>query len=767
MQRHNIRYICLIASLLVLCLLPSCKNQAKDKKVLALWDLTADNPACQLWERDLKQAFQMRGIPIELQNIYCYQHDEGLSVSTERIGSLLREMADNGYTPDLILVRSDIAFNMLCQSGATKLADYPLIAFGLSHSPTDSLSLPFRKQNSVFIVDHINIEKNLELMNEIFPKQSRFVTVLDPEKNPTDLLLKNVLMRQMARFNPDIYLNNIDCHLTKSEFTEACDSGLIGMFALSAWSTSDNSDKGYDPTKDLFYKLSANRAIFFKQDHITKFLAENPETDLFFSTKAEYIDIYDNCVGGYMCTTGLASMDVATRADELFSGVYADEPATFAHSQNYFVNWQAIKTIRKASSLPENYIIRGIDFDERYPVLWIFLSISLALLGFGITAYFISKILKTFRTNREVRKAEMESANKFIGIKQGLDFLLQHTNAYTWRFTTDNYVIFENPVRKVSLTERLQEIDPFYRQKLSDVFMASEPGLYEAQYFGTVVPDGEKHWFEMRLFVSQLPNGEIEKNGFTISIDKIKEMEAGVVESQRLLANAQEKNRFISAMSHEMRTPLNSIVGFAQLITTPGFVIQEDEREIMQEAVEQSGAELMKIIEDMLTLTHIDNSTLRMKVKPYLVDDLINHVLRKMREEFNTHNTRLVVNEGIETSMINVDKNIFTIILENIIGNALKFSDKGSELTIGWSDKASTVHIFVRDRGIGMDKQQQMLAFHRFYQADPFSQGTGLGLSVAKEYAERMGGKIECQSELGKGSTFTVIFERYEAEDIQ
>ena len=90
MQRHQISFICLFASLLALCLLTSCKNKVEDKNVLAIWDLTYDDPACDRWERDLKQAFQMRGMPIDLQNIYCYQHDEGLSVSTEKIGSLLR-----------------------------------------------------------------------------------------------------------------------------------------------------------------------------------------------------------------------------------------------------------------------------------------------------------------------------------------------------------------------------------------------------------------------------------------------------------------------------------------------------------------------------------------------------------------------------------------------------------------------------------------------------------------------------------------------------
>ena len=217
----------------------------------------------------------------------------------------------------------------------------------------------------------------------------------------------------------------------------------------------------------------------------------------------------------------------------------------------------------------------------------------------------------------------------------------------------------------------------------------------------------------------------------------------------------------VSCMSHEIRTPLNAIVGISELLANMRNSLTQDEIAYFEREIIKNNALLMKMIEDMLTVTLIDNSGITVQFEELRYSDCTSEV-SAMRDEnsLNLFGLKIEVVENGEDVPIRADRNLLRRIMINLFDNAAKFSPMGSTVTVTRTVTDSELILSVKDQGIGIDPQYHNLIFTRFYKIDHFSQGAGLGLALCKELAECMGAKITVESELGKGSTFNLIFKR-------
>ena len=169
----------------------------------------------------------------------------------------------------------------------------------------------------------------------------------------------------------------------------------------------------------------------------------------------------------------------------------------------------------------------------------------------------------------------------------------------------------------------------------------------------------------------------------------------------------------------------------------------------------------MKMIEDMLTITLIDNSGITVQYEDLKYSDCLPDVATMREDEgLSLFGLKIEVVENGEDVPIRADRNLFRRIMSNLFDNAAKFSPMGSTVTVTRTVTDKELILSVKDQGIGIDPQYHNLIFTRFYKIDHFSQGAGLGLALCKELAEYMGAKITVESELGKGSTFNLIFKR-------
>jgi signal transduction histidine kinase/DNA-binding response OmpR family regulator len=222
----------------------------------------------------------------------------------------------------------------------------------------------------------------------------------------------------------------------------------------------------------------------------------------------------------------------------------------------------------------------------------------------------------------------------------------------------------------------------------------------------------------------------------------------------------QLKSKFLASMSHELRTPLNAIVGFSDLLAeqAPGQLNPKQLRFVQH--IKQGSTHLLQLINDILDLSKIEAGQLEFRYEDFEIKDALPEVLSTIRPLAMAKN--ITVNE-ISTSDLSIyaDRVRFKQVLYNLLSNAVKFTPKGGRIDIETYNKAKMVQVSVLDTGIGIRPEDHALVFEEFRQVEGSTnahEGTGLGLAISKRLVEEQGGTISLESELGKGSKFTISF---------
>ncbi len=254
-------------------------------------------------------------------------------------------------------------------------------------------------------------------------------------------------------------------------------------------------------------------------------------------------------------------------------------------------------------------------------------------------------------------------------------------------------------------------------------------------------------------------NGELLKMFGTIQdINSNKKTEAELIEAKEKAEESDRlKSAFLANMSHEIRTPMNGILGFAELLKQPDLSGEEQQNFI--QIIEESGARMLEIINDIVSISKIESGLIELKLKELNVREQLEYIYNFFKPEVDAKGMKLLCSESSlkKDSIIVTDHEKFLAILTNLVKNAIKYSDQGS-VELGYVHKDNCLEFYVKDTGIGIDVSRQEAIFERFVQADIVDkearQGAGLGLSITKAYVEMLGGEIWVKSDQGKGSVF-------------
>ena len=258
-------------------------------------------------------------------------------------------------------------------------------------------------------------------------------------------------------------------------------------------------------------------------------------------------------------------------------------------------------------------------------------------------------------------------------------------------------------------------------------------------------------------------------NGRVVTFTDITDLKTAQLKAERA---DKAKSEFLANMSHEIRTPMNGIMGMSQLLANCKLGARE--RDFVQ-TIDRSGQALLTIINDILDFSKIEAGHIKLDSSPFL--------LRESLEDVTALLSTAAADTGIDLLLRIApdlpgtylgDVGRVRQILTNLVGNALKFTHEGHVLinvTGTVTDQTARLSIAVSDTGIGIEKDQLSHVFEKFSQADGSTtreyEGTGLGLTIASNLAQLMSGNITAQSELGKGSTFTVELELAVTEDVK
>lgn len=246
-----------------------------------------------------------------------------------------------------------------------------------------------------------------------------------------------------------------------------------------------------------------------------------------------------------------------------------------------------------------------------------------------------------------------------------------------------------------------------------------------------------------------------------MDITHLKEQQAAL-ESARLAAEAasRAKSAFLANMSHEIRTPMNGVVGMAELLCDT--TLSEEQR-LFAETIRSSGEALLVIINDILDFSKIEAERLTLHPEPFDLERTIHEITMLLQPRAREKRIDLMIDFDmfLPTRYVG-DAGRMRQILTNLVGNAVKFTDKGNVLirVVGLEGEAGQqeLHVTVEDTGIGIELENLSHIFGEFNQVESQTnrkfEGTGLGLAITKRLIERMQGEVWVDSELGKGSCF-------------
>lgn len=264
------------------------------------------------------------------------------------------------------------------------------------------------------------------------------------------------------------------------------------------------------------------------------------------------------------------------------------------------------------------------------------------------------------------------------------------------------------------------------------------------------------------IAVLQRGMNEVKEGNFNIRIDNVYEDETkDLIDNFNLMVGELRKSEtlksdFISGVSHEFKTPLSSIQGYASLLQDDTLSIED--RQKYTKYIIDATQKLNKLVTNILKISKIDNQNIIIEPKVFSLDEQIRECILSMEQLWEEKNIELDIN--LDEIEIKTDKELLSNVWNNLIGNAIKYSNQNSKIEIKSIVNEKEIKISIKDYGIGIKKENIPYIFNKFYQGDlsHASEGYGLGLSLVKGILDLINAKIEVQSEENIGSEFIVTF---------
>lgn len=390
----------------------------------------------------------------------------------------------------------------------------------------------------------------------------------------------------------------------------------------------------------------------------------------------------------------------------------------------------------------------------------------------------------TFERERELSSSKIHSLSRlfissyYLDLQTGKREYLSNTEEKVENYLTGDFykeapADHEDAIRLYADEYVNKEDRENYCTMCSRAYMAktlSKDNLFYSFNYRQIAGGVEK-WYRMHVIVaSYSPDGKVTHVVLAImDVDKAIQKDIQQKDAlEKALVDAEKANKaksqFLSSMSHDIRTPMNAITGFANLAQTH----IEDRVQVKDylDKIQSASKHLLNLINDILDMSRIESGKVQIEESEVSLHDLledVNNLIQPMAEEKGIH---FQIQNEIVNNYVYCDKLRLNQVLINLLGNSVKFTQDGGEILLRIYQEMVApagygVYIFkVRDNGIGIGTEFQDSIFQAFEREKSTEnsgiQGTGLGLSITKSIVNMMGGKISVESELGQGAEFTV-----------
>jgi two-component system, OmpR family, phosphate regulon sensor histidine kinase PhoR len=289
------------------------------------------------------------------------------------------------------------------------------------------------------------------------------------------------------------------------------------------------------------------------------------------------------------------------------------------------------------------------------------------------------------------------------------------------------------------------------RHATLDELIADTLGTGEAMRGELSVTDSRTH-SERHIEVSAVPikKADDEMSGAVVLFHDITELK----QLDRI------RREFVANVSHELRTPLSILRGYLEVLLDEPETSREELTRILS-IMERHSKRLQRLVDDLLSLAQLESSQAKLELSVVRVDELLNNLIRDWKEKLAAKNLKVIVDSASEALTLRADGTRLEEVLHNLLDNAVKFSPENGQIHLRAVRRGSEMVLSVADNGLGISKEHLPRIFERFYRADKARSrelgGTGLGLAIVKHIAQLHGGRVEAESELGRGTTIRVV----------
>lgn len=465
----------------------------------------------------------------------------------------------------------------------------------------------------------------------------------------------------------------------------------------------------------------------------------------------------EGLVGGHITTIQKERQLAVQMATDVLKGKDILSLGYYMTPKEYVVDWKEMNRWNIAKKqIPEYCHIINYSLYDQYKTFILIVVVLIVIL----ISYLVFQSLRKERKLRRHAQKNLKRNEKILSMSLLSGKIYSYeSDGKMFYFDKSFYEVNGLPKEPVSLNTFRSWFHPTDREQfdqLRNQFWKVPTNLDTQIFQRRLSFHGEDYsWWEFRYSYSC----EEEKFlGLCLNVNNVKQTEQLLIDAKHKAEESDRmKSTFLAEMSHEIRTPLNAIIGFSNLLVEQHKELTDEESEQYCSMINTHSELLLKLVNDILDLSRIESGRMTFKWVSCNLNELFQNIYNTEKQLISD---RLELKLDIpESPVIAITDNMrFTQVIINLINNAAKFTEKGY-IAFGYRivDNGKTIETYVEDTGKGIPQEAQEAIFERFNKLDSFVQGAGLGLSICQGIIRLFEGTISLQSEIGKGSRFTIL----------
>lgn len=724
------------------------KAETRDVRILLIHSYNKDLNSYKLFKEHLTSDFEEKDINADVRYEYLSLSDPIRNPYNDLM-DIQRRMDQEGWEPEIIVVEGDPALQAINSDGLTIRSFWKVPVIATSIKFPDEFA-HYHHPNIIVFEDTIDYRRNIDLAYELTGNKE---IEIELDFFRQDSIIRKGLSKlyddnKYFEYNPDSLsgLTDDEVRARMGDRISILTLSIANPITLRPFSDSIPVDRNFSKNtlRNIFIHSSEHPVVVLKHDLYSQILALKSGSSQFTATKESFANGTSRFLCGYFASFFTISKDIVGTVERIMNGEKLNGQ-TFTHKKDYYMDYKAMKLMGlNYEDYKDRFKIIGAPFRVANTFLFYAIIIMAALICIAALAslgMYIYELRRRHSTNlRRLLKSEQQMTN----------LILQGTEVRMINSIKD----IENILAKLDHTwdKVAGEVRKTY----------NENGIFTFRLFAPLYDENISEWWQLDLAIE---HGEEEEEGKTIvcgllrNINQLVETEKEIEIAQKNSMEASDKHVLITDMTEAIYKPLGLIISSCDLLAEESDQpLSGEEKKALGKIINDNNSELMDIINDILNFSRLESRKTEYLLSNHsakeICEQIYNEWVSKMPE-----GVTLMRNYGREDATVYCDGTHTHEVLRQFMSNAVKFTKKDT-ITIGYKTHLSTnkTQLFVEDAGCGIPEEKLDHIFDAFYKGDKFISGVGLGLNIASNLVQGMGGLLRVSSEEGIGSKFSARF---------